>query len=155
VDGYLSLAVMKNRKIVGYDLFGVKEERASPFIRREGATNWEKVGPYFFVPEALEEAKRKILRHREDEFLIVDEVGPLEIEGRGIWPALQAVLWKPSLRCLLVVRGNIFEDFRNLMKGTPIKIFDIKRQDILGLLSEEIQKEGIVKEEKNLKRCPS
>ncbi len=151
----MSKPVFKDGDLIGYDLFDVKEGKASPFIRKQGAMDWQNVGPYFFIPEALEEAKRKILRHREGGLLIVDEVGPLEIQGGGIWPALQAVLSNPSLRCFLVVRRNILEDFRNLMKGIPIKIFDIECQDILASLREEIQKEEIVKEEKTLKSCPS
>ena len=144
----MSLAALQNGEILGYDLFDVKEGKVSPFIRKEGAMNWEKFGPHFFVPEALKEAKRKILHCREDNFLIVDEVGPLEILGRGVWPALQVVLSKPSLCCLLVVRRGILEDFRNLLKAVPLKIFDIENPSACGLLRKEIQKAGRAKKRK-------
>jgi nucleoside-triphosphatase THEP1 len=145
VDGYLSVAVFKDRELIGYDLFDLKEEKASPFLRKKGKAHWERAGPYFFAPQALEKAKRKILRRRRKDFLVVDEVGPLEIRGGGIWPELQAILSNPSLRCLLVARRNILEEFRNLLKPVAPKIFDIESPDVFRLLREEIQKAGRVK----------
>lgn len=145
VDGYLSIAIFKDKELIGYDLFDLKDEKASPFLRRDGAMSWEKVGPYFFVPKALEQAKRKIINHSSKDFLFVDELGPLEIQGGGIWPALQEIFSRPSLRCLLVVRSNILEDFENLTKGIPSQVFGIESQDNLALLRKEIQKAARIK----------
>jgi len=144
VDGFLSLAVFQDGEFIGYDLFDLKKQETWPYMRKEGATNWEKVGTYFFIPEALETAKKMILGHREENFLIVDEAGPLEIQKGGIWPALQAALSNPSLRCLLVVRRNILEEYRNLLRPIPLKIVDIEDPGAFSLLREEIKKSGRV-----------
>jgi nucleoside-triphosphatase THEP1 len=139
LEGFLSPAVLKDGELAGYDLFDLKEEKTLPYIRKEGSANGEKVGPYFFIPEALETARKMILRRREQDFLIIDEAGPLEIHGGGIWPALHDALSSSSLHCLLVVRRNILDAFRDLLKPVPLKIFDVENPGALGLLLEEIR----------------
>jgi MoaD family protein len=139
VDGFLSPAVFKDGAPVGYDLYDLKEKETRPYIRKEGEKSWEKEGRYFFIPEGLEKAKELIRRHRKEDFLVVDEAGPLEIEGRGLWPALGAMLSDPSLRCLLVVRKNILEEFRKLLDPFSPNIFDIEVPDSLARLRQGIQ----------------
>jgi nucleoside-triphosphatase THEP1 len=139
VDGFLSLAAFKNREHVGYDLFDLKKETVLPFIRRQGAPDWPTVGPYYIQPEILAEAKRKIISHQARHLLIVDEVGPLEIRGEGLWPALASVLSRPSFRCLLVARQGILEDLGRLIVGSPVRIFDIEDQAVYAELLAEMQ----------------
>lgn len=138
LDGFLSLAVHRDGELVGYDLFDLKRNKRRPYLRKEGAANGEKVGPFFFVPEALEAAKKIILRRRRENLLIIDEAGPLEIQGSGIWPALQSVLPDPALRCLLVVRRSALAEFRDRLKVVPFQVFDVEDRDTPGLLREKI-----------------
>jgi nucleoside-triphosphatase THEP1 len=142
VDGFLSLAALKNREHIGYDFFNLKTETVLPFIRRQGAPNWPTVGPYYIQPEILAEAKRKIISHQARDLLIVDEVGPLEIRGDGLWPALSSVFSRPSLLCLLVARRGILEDLRRLIAGSPVKIFDIENQAVYAELLAEMQEKA-------------
>ena len=61
----------------------------------------------------------------------MDEVGPLELEGRGLWPALEQVLFQAFPPFLLVVRDSILDKFlKTKLQGEDIKIFDIKDKDI-------------------------
>lgn len=131
VCGYLSpLAVVEGRT-VGYDLFDIRKGHAIPFLRTEGQAGWQKVGPYFFLPHGLEAAAAAILGHRPGETLIVDEVGPAELSGRGVWPALKEVLPRPSFNCLLVVRKPLASDLRGKLKNHRVEVFDIAANDVL------------------------
>jgi nucleoside-triphosphatase len=138
VDGFLSLAAFENKEHIGYDLFDLKAETVVPFIRRQGAPGWPAVGPYSIRPDILAEARRKIVSHRTEDLLIVDEVGPLEIRGEGLWPALSAVLSRSSLRCLLVARRGILEDLKGLIGGSSVRIFDIGDRSVESELFAEI-----------------
>lgn len=129
-SGYLSLMVMEDGEILGYDLFDVKKGKPIPFLRREGEAGWQKVGSYFFLPGGLEAAAAAILGSRPGEILIVDEVGPMELAGRGVWPALSEVLSRPSLDCLLVVRRPLLDDLRDRLGKTPAEVFDVKGMDV-------------------------
>ncbi len=139
IDGFLSEVVLRNQEIVGYDLLDLGEKRSIPFLRKEGEEEWEKIGSYFFIPQSLEEAKDIILRSKEDDLLIVDEVGPLELEGKGLWPALNRVIFLPLRQSLLVIRLNVVNDFLQRVRNKEWKIFDVREDRVFSRLIEEIK----------------
>jgi nucleoside-triphosphatase THEP1 len=131
VCGYLSPSVMVEGRILGYDLLDVRKGQAIPFLRMEGEAGWQKVGSYFFLPGGLEAATAAIRGHKPGETLIVDEVGPMELSGRGIWPALKEALLKPSSNCLLVVRKPLVRDLRGMLGNQQVEVFDIAAGNVL------------------------
>ena len=131
VCGYLSPLVMVEGRAAGYDLFDIRKGQAIPFLRTEGEAGWPKVGPYFFLPAGLEAAETAIRSHRPGEILIVDEVGPMELSGRGVRSALKEALSKPSVYCLLVVRKPLLTDLRRMLGNQQVEVFDIAARDIV------------------------
>ena len=144
IDGFLSEVVLKDYKVIGYDLFNLKEEKSIPFIRRTGEEEWEKIGSYFFVPQSLAEANRIILGGRNVDIFFVDEIGPLELAGKGLWPALKQVIFKPLTKYLLVVRINILEDFLEVLNQSNIIVFNIKNSEIFPQMIKEIKKAVLI-----------
>lgn len=140
VSGYLSLSLWAKGRIIGYDLFDIKAGRSVPFLRREGQAGWERVGPYFFLPSGLRTAEGLILGCPADRWLVVDEIGPQEMSGRGVWPALSSVLSLPEPDCLLVVRRPLLSELTGRIDRRPAEIFDITSSDILPSLLERISK---------------
>jgi nucleoside-triphosphatase THEP1 len=138
IDGFLSEAVLERQELVGYDLLDIKKEESIPFIRKEGERDWQRVGQFSFIPQGLARAKEIIFRSKEDALLIVDEVGPLELGRRGLWPALGEVILKPSKSSLLVIRENILEDFLAVLGKSGVKVLDIKDKEVFPRLIEEI-----------------
>jgi len=124
IDGYLSEVVLENQEVAGYDLLDLREEKLIPFIRRKGKEDWERVGSYSFIPQGLSRAKGIILRGTKADILVVDEVGPLELAGKGIWLALEKILFLPKPDFILVVRKSILENFLGLIERQEAKIFD-------------------------------
>jgi nucleoside-triphosphatase THEP1 len=132
--GFLSVAVVSASGATGYDLLELKTGRRYPYLRREGEPDAERIGPFFFVPSTLEQA-RSIIREADPcELLIVDEVGPLELLSGGLWPALREALSRPGMRCLLVAREEILEDLvAALGPGVPL-IFDVRDPNVQKLM---------------------
>ncbi|MEE9501315.1 MAG: hypothetical protein V3V48_04525, partial [Candidatus Aminicenantaceae bacterium] len=58
------------------------------------------------------------------------EVGPLELEGKGLWPALKKVINLPSPDYVLVVRETILDFWLGTLGGVQIKIFEISDQEL-------------------------
>jgi nucleoside-triphosphatase THEP1 len=143
VSGYLSPLVMIEGKTAGYDLFDIRKRQSIPFLRTEGEAGWQKVGPYYFLPSGLERAEAVILGYRPGNILIVDEVGPAELSGRGVWPALSEVLPRPSFKCLLVVRKTLLDDLRGYLGNRQIEVFDMAVKDIFPALLERLSKSGV------------
>jgi iron complex transport system ATP-binding protein len=127
IDGYLSEAAWEKEKFIGYDLIDLKGNRIIPFIRKQGQEEWEKIGSFFFLPETLSLAKRIILRSKKQDLCLVDEVGPLELKGKGVWPALEDILMIPEQDLLLVVRESILKDVIQKMQRVDFVVYDIKK----------------------------
>ncbi|UCE21441.1 MAG: DUF2478 domain-containing protein [Candidatus Aminicenantes bacterium] len=138
VHGFLSEAVFKGQERIGYDLFDLKKEKSIPLIRRAGKKDWQRVGSYFFIPRGLEEAQRIISRSQNSDICVVDEVGPLELSGKGFWPALKPILFPPLIPFLIAVRKSILEDFLSILGGADTKIFDMEEKDVYFRLIEGI-----------------
>lgn len=138
VGGFLSVAVTGTGGATGYDLLELGTGRRHPYLRREGKPGEERIGPFFFVPETLELARSIIREADPRELLVVDEVGPLELLGGGLWPALREALSRPGLRCLLVVREEILEGaVAAISPGVPL-VIDIRNPDVRKLVDGSI-----------------
>jgi len=131
---------VKDQGKIGYDVLDLGSEKSIPFIRRSGRKGWQRIGPYFFIPEGLAWAKKIILRSREAEILIVDEIGPLELSRKGFWPALEKVIFQRAQECLFVLRRSVLEDFLEVIGKINVKIFDIEEEEVFLRLIEEIRK---------------
>jgi nucleoside-triphosphatase THEP1 len=126
IDGYLSEAVWTNKEFIGYDLFDLMGHRYHPFIRKQGQEEWQRIGPFFFLPGTLGIAENIIRRSKKADLCVVDEVGPLELKGRGVWPALKDALVIPKQDVLLVVRDSILKNFIEKIQRDDIVVHDIE-----------------------------
>jgi nucleoside-triphosphatase THEP1 len=116
IDGYLSESIWKNDECLGYELIDLKEEQAHPFILKQGDKNWEKVGPYYFIPESLS---------RNSDLAVVDEVGPLELAGKGVWPALATALFRSQPDFFLVIRETVLEQYLTILKKDRVLVYTV------------------------------
>jgi nucleoside-triphosphatase THEP1 len=117
IRGYLSPSVWSEKKQIGYNLLTLPDGQAFPFLRERGSAEAQRVGPYALLPEALALAQRIIRQGSAAPLLIVDEVGPLELEGRGVWPALADVFSRPPQKLLLVIRSVLVDSFCSRVPG--------------------------------------
>lgn len=122
--GFLSEAVLEDREIAGYDLFDLGSERSEPFLRRGGEGDRQRTGPYGVVPEGLAKAEAILEGGRDAGLLVVDEVGPLEMRGGGLWPSLERVL--PVSNCLVVVQERVLEEFLDRVKSHGAEVFGLE-----------------------------
>ncbi len=141
VSGFLSPAVYERGRLAGYDLAVLGWKTPVPYIRKSGEPAWERVGPYYFIPEALAEARRTILESRPRDLLVVDEVGPLELGGGGLWGPLATVLAGPGRRLLLVVRASCLEALSGRLAGRPFQVFTVDEPSARASLLFEIRRD--------------
>jgi len=132
--GFLSPAVVDANKRPGYDLLEIGTGRRRPYLRREGPPGAERVGPYVLLPEALERARAIIRGSAPSELLVVDEVGPLEIEHGGLWPALRDLLRQRDRAVLIVARKDVLPGLTAALAPLVPKVFDVRVPDDLKIL---------------------
>jgi nucleoside-triphosphatase THEP1 len=138
IEGFLSIAVQQNREFTGYDLFSIREKMTLPFLRKTGQKEWMRVGPYFFLPKGLREANRIILNPEPKDVLIVDEIGPLELAGQGLWPAFTQAVQDSRFSILCVARKTIISDFLKSIPATQWIVFNIDDENIFPRLLDSL-----------------
>jgi len=123
-DGFLSLRVLENERRVGYDLLDLQDGRREPFLRINEKPEEQRVGRFSVLPPGLSLAGRIIDRSRAAELLIVDEIGPLELAGEGLWPALKEAMRDVRRKFCVVVRDGLVDDVHGLFPGHEIEILE-------------------------------
>jgi iron complex transport system ATP-binding protein len=137
-SGFLSPAVSGPALGAGYDFFEITTGRRRPYLRTEGAAGAERVGPYVFVPETLERARAILRASGGSGLLVVDEVGPLELAGGGLWPELGPALARRTGATLLVAREGIVADLAERLAPIAPVVFDIKDPEVAERLDETL-----------------
>lgn len=139
IHGFLSVAVFEDTKFTGYDLFSLPEKNSIPFIRKSGQKDWMRIGPYYFLPQALAEARRIIDNPDPKDVLIVDEIGPLELAGKGFWPVFIKVAPFARFHILCVVRKTILSGFLKAMPKIKWNVFDAAEENVLSRLKDRLE----------------
>lgn len=134
--GFLSPAVTDANGETGYDLLELPGGARRPYLRRRAGPGSERTGPFVFVPAALERARAILRRAGGAGLLIVDEVGPLELRGGGLWPDLRDAVRRPEGTTLLVVREGILEGFSAAIAPLVPVVFDVRDPEDRRLLDE-------------------
>ena len=136
--GFLSVAATGADGDRGYDLLDLRTGRRHPFLRMRGAPGAERTGPFFFVPGTLGLARTLIREAGPADLLVVDEVGPLELAGGGLWPALRDALRRQDRTTLLVVREEILAGLAAALAPLVPVVFDVRDAGDRQLLEERI-----------------
>jgi nucleoside-triphosphatase THEP1 len=113
VGGILSPAIEKQKQRVGSNALDLLTGQEIPFARLSHHRSFkegEKVGAYtvsrdgiLFACRAIEQA----VKSRCD-LVVIDEVGPLELHGKGLMPAVELAL-SSTVNVLIVVRSSLRE----------------------------------------------
>jgi iron complex transport system ATP-binding protein len=122
LDGYLSLRVLADGETAGYDLRDLRTAARTPLLRRRGDADGPRVGPYVLLPRGLAAAGEIIRRGDPADLLIVDEVGPLELAGGGVWPVLIGELSGRNRPALVVVRESLVDRVRAAFAGRELEV---------------------------------
>ena len=75
------------------------------------------VGKYLFDENIFEWAREKLFESFKSnpEWLVIDEIGPLELDGNGLEPAVSEILNsidnQSKIKIIFVVRENLIENF--------------------------------------------
>jgi nucleoside-triphosphatase THEP1 len=128
IAGFLSRRVMNGPRPEGYDLVDLKDGAVRPFLRRQGKANGERAGKYLIIPEGLRYANDAIRRSSPSELLVIDEVGPLELDGRGFWPSLSVALLDRNRKVLVVIRTGLVNRFKALFKGHVVRVVRLDKK---------------------------
>ncbi len=138
--GLLARGVHDDSGRIGYDLENISTGETCEYIRNTPSEGWYRHGKYFFSPEGLAFG-RKILQAINDEntdLAVVDEVGPVEMKGRGWASDIERLVDSTRLPQLWVVRKQLVKKAIRYWNIGEVLVVDIGVDDhqatIIGLL---------------------
>ena len=105
---------------VGFEALDVGSGERWPLARTDRELGGPRVGPYSFDPAALDRALRVLRRAISVgcDLLIVDEIGPLELEqGKGFAPILDLLPVEGPTHTLIVVRPALLDPLLLRLRG--------------------------------------
>ena len=130
VAGFLSLACCQDGKLIGYDIFDLTSQKRLPLardflgkkvVKRRFEFNDDTFG---YVHKRL--LDKEIL---EADLVIIDEFGPLELEGGGYRETIDELLGHKSLCLLMVVRNLIVEQVKKLYQRFDPAVVEALQDD--------------------------
>ncbi|MBN1766051.1 MAG: DUF2478 domain-containing protein [Sedimentisphaerales bacterium] len=141
VAGFLSVSIYEDSELVGFDLLDFATRVKTPLARNHEMPDSAENTGKFFLSRAGLEAGIKILTAPatcRSDLVIVDEFGPLELEGRGWRNSLEALMSEASGVILVVVRDELIEQVASLYshKNTLVLLYNspCAQQDISDLV---------------------
>ncbi len=128
-DGFLSIKVMDNNKVLHYDLLELSTNISTTFIvhTKHDSTHFERsipLGPYIFDLDQRDIVNNKIQTLLEErvEPIYLDEIGILEVRGLYFYDIVKELV-ESGLEVYITVRDSLVEDV--------LKTFDIKEYEII------------------------
>jgi len=132
-DGVLLRKVYREGRRIGYDAVRISSGQTLPFSRQAGGEppNWraaDRVGSFSVSEYGKQTANRWLLEALGSPArgLLIDEIGPLELEGGGLAEGVQAVLRDKALRSLtLVARRSCLEEVIRRYRLTDYRLVEL------------------------------
>jgi nucleoside-triphosphatase len=126
VGGIVAIAKWKSGIKHSYEIHDIETGKSCLFAAMEKIEDGISMGRFNFSIKGIAFAEKVLLRNPSSlDILIVDEIGPLEISGRGLAKALEMILHYPPKNLILVVRESLAERVADAFKIKKFKSLKI------------------------------
>jgi nucleoside-triphosphatase THEP1 len=110
IDGILTPIINGKRR-----LYHISSKTVKDFEIDQPSEETISVGKYFFLKKSFEWANKKLIDgfSRSPEWLVIDEIGKLELKGEGFHSATQKILIdkiNSNTKIILVIRDYLLEE---------------------------------------------
>lgn len=131
--GIISERSMNGLKTTGYDIVNIETWEKEEFLREDKDTGSGKIGRFFINKRALEMGSGVLrsLTFKKDVVAVIDEVGMLEVAGKGWAGSLDLLLNNFENHIILVVRDVFIEKVRNKWNLSDVIVFNIGESDFI------------------------
>jgi nucleoside-triphosphatase THEP1 len=140
LNGMLAEGVHEGQERIGYDLIDVSSGERCIFIRNQFMPGWYKHGKYYFSPEGLSFGKKILegITNKNTDLIIIDEVGPVELKGKGWAPDIENLLSRHRIPQLWVVRKPLVKKAARQWNIGGLMVIDIGKEEYKNVAEEII-----------------
>ena len=131
VSGFAAVSVPRDGPSHSYDLLDLGSGKMHPLASASFSEGWEQTGGFYFDPEGIRTGRRifEDARIRHVDLMVVDEVGPFELDGK-IWAGnLSRILPRRPCSMLLVVREKLVQQVVGHWHLDDVVIIDIRQTE--------------------------
>jgi len=132
VQGFYAAGLDSGRERKGFDLVNVATGEKTLLSRKEPApNNWIRFGRYCFNPEAFEQGNVQLeqMVEKNPDLVLLDEIGPLELQNLGWAPAIDLLLSLNNTAQLWVIRKTMLEKVIKKWNLRNVTVFEIDSDD--------------------------
>ena len=125
--GFYSEKIKIANEVIGYDIVILNSNESFSFLRKKGNENQNKIGPFyiddFALAEGINQIKKAILN--KVNYLIIDEIGKLELQNRGWYVALEKAITTFEGEIILAIRTEFVEKVIKKWNLTAVNLVSI------------------------------
>jgi len=132
MNGFLARGVHDESGRIGYDLEDISSGESCKYIRNSYNKDWYRHGKYYFSPDGLEFGAEILneIHYDETNLLVIDEVGPVELKGRGWADEIDRLVNTSNVMQLWVVRKSILKKVIRQWNIGEVMLVDVKTDEL-------------------------
>ena len=122
--GILAIGTFKNNQRHSFDIVDISTQEKMEFMSVEPSIGSDKIGRFYINKNALEFGNRVLEKAiiSNAKYLIIDEIGPLELDEKG---------WAPILNKSIETNRNIIISVRKELLNDILKKFKISEFELI------------------------
>ena len=123
---------------IGYDLEDISTGEKHIYIKNMYTPGWFRYGKYYFSPEALEFGKHILQKVTEEntDLIVIDEIGPVEMKGRGWADDIERLVSTSHIPQLWVVRQSLLKKAMRQWNIGEVLVIDISKETVENIIEE-------------------
>ncbi len=128
ICGIISPAVHNNFNRIGYDVMNIQNKNKVPLCRIDSGVNKINEGGFLFFEDGINFGNSVLdLKNLSDcKLVIIDEVGPLELNNKGWSDSIDKIINQLSVPVLLVIRESLIDRVKERWQFIPKHIWKIQ-----------------------------
>lgn len=126
--GILAKGFWKNYERDYFELIDLKSSNKLLYCQREPKNGWEKLRHFYINPDGQKfgEAALDPDYLKNSDIIIIDEIGPFELKGKGWAKSIEAILKQlPGITMVWVVRKNLLNEVANHFNIQALKVYHV------------------------------
>jgi len=131
IGGFIAEGYWKKNKRERFELINLKTNDRIIYCQRETKAEWEKVRHFYINPQGQTFGEKALNQDSlsDIDIVVIDEVGPFEVENKGWANSIGKLLIDSDLPMIWVVRESILFEVLEKWGIAPIKSFHIDEVD--------------------------
>lgn len=126
IGGIIAHGIDKNGERFGFDIEDIASGQTHFLCSQKPDNEKQKIGRFYFSPEGIAFGQKALTGNiKQLDLLVIDEIGPMELKGKGWFDGVELALQQPQLNMIWVVRKHLLESVLKLWQHNQIVIIDI------------------------------